>query len=213
MSKSNVILAIFLVIAVVYLGWAVYAAYFMKNEEHFTDGKLTDYEARMAVMKVFDTVLHRKPLPDEIDKYAKVTNEQDMLIAVMTDYNVTTPPPSAITTTETPATATVATVGTVVVPPVTTNGATTAAVAVAVAPVTSPSASTGVVPAKSEGFGQAPANSNSNSSRKTTNSNGAASPDANPVIDLKSIETNLSTIVDTVNSIRALLYTQTMCEQ
>ena len=215
MSKSNVILSIFLVIGIVYLVWAVYAAYFKNSKEHFTEVKLTDYEARMAVMKVFDTVLHRKPLPDEIDKYAKVTNEQDMLIAVMTDYNVTTPPPTVAS-----ASATVAVAAPVAVP---------AAVATATT-VTAPThPSESFVPASASASALASASAaasasastddglkkeefNSASSKKT-NSNGAVSPSANPAIDLTAIETNLSSIVNTVNSIRALLYTQTMCEQ
>ena len=220
MSKSNVILAIFLVIAIVYLVWAVYAAYFKgsafsRNEEHFTDGKLTDYEARMAVMKVFDTVLHRKPLPDEIDKYAKVTNEQDMLIAVMTDYNITTPPPpptAAATASEdtasasasVPAVVTSATTATAVTGPLTTAPTTPAHVVPATHAIQAIP-----VPAKTEAFDQ----STNKKSNANANANGAASPSSNPSIDLKSVETNLSTIVDTVNSIRALLYTQTMCEQ
>ena len=186
MSKSNVILSIFLIIGIVYLVWAVYAAYFKNSKEHFTEVKLTDYEARMAVMKVFDTVLHRKPLPDEIDKYAKVTNEQDMLIAVMTDYNVTTPPP------------------TVVAPTANAN-------AIAPVPVVVDATTTAVPPSKEEFDGPAPAPGPGPS--KQANANGAVPPSSKQVIDLTAIETNLSSIVNTVNSIRALLYTQTMCEE
>ena len=216
MSKSNVILSIFLVIGIVYLVWAVYAAYFKNSKEHFTEVKLTDYEARMAVMKVFDTVLHRKPLPDEIDKYAKVTNEQDMLIAVMTDYNVTTPPPTAATATVASATvaapapvavpAAVATATTVTTPMHPSESFVTAAASASASATTLASASTTTDDGlKKEEFNSA--------SSKKTNSNGAVSPSANPAIDLTAIETNLSSIVNTVNSIRALLYTQTMCEQ
>lgn len=90
-SKNNIILAAFLIVAVLYLGYSVYATYFYK--EHFVDGQhLNDYEARMHVMTVFDTVLKRKPTADEIDKYALITNEQDMLVAVLADYKALPPP-------------------------------------------------------------------------------------------------------------------------
>jgi hypothetical protein len=96
-SKSNLILVLFLAIAICYLLWTLYAAFCKKPTEHFTSETLDDYEARMTVMKIFDTVLHRKPTPDEIDKYAKVTNEQDMLVAVLTDFNIATPTPGGVT--------------------------------------------------------------------------------------------------------------------
>ena len=69
LSKGNMILALFFLVAVGYLLWILYVYFIKKPTEHFTEShKLDDYEARMTVMKIFDTVLHRKPLPDEIDK-------------------------------------------------------------------------------------------------------------------------------------------------
>jgi hypothetical protein len=80
--------------AVAYLVWLVLNL--MKSKfcmEHFTevseeDKSSSSYESRMNVMKVFDTVLHRKPTNNEIEKYSKIHNEQDMLVEVLADFNV-----------------------------------------------------------------------------------------------------------------------------
>jgi len=171
MSKENVVLVLFFMIALVYLLYVVYTTYFKKQEEHFTeDNNLTDYQARMTVMKVFDTVLHRKPQPDEIDKYAKITNEQDMLVAVLADYNVTAP--------TTPTTATTATETFDTVTPAPVPGTSTLPDIVPVGPITP-----------------------------------APTPATTSVVSkVKTIEDNLSNIMDSVNSIRALLHSQTMSE-
>lgn len=170
-SKNNIILAAFLIVAVIYLGYIVYTTYFFK--EHFVDGQhLNDYEARMHVMSVFDTVLKRKPTADEIDKYAVITNEQDMLVAVLADYKAL--PPLAATTT--PAKGVV-------------NDEEKIVETLNPAPVP-PTSATPSTP------------SSSKAGAKTANSN----------INLKEIETSLSTIHDMVALIRTQLYTQVMCE-
>ena len=185
-SKSNLILVLFLAIAICYLLWTLYAAFCKKPTEHFTSETLDDYEARMTVMKIFDTVLHRKPTPDEIDKYAKVTNEQDMLVAVLTDFNIATPTPlpggvTSESTSDAPKKDVVAPKKDVVASPVV--------------------PSTVVVPpASAESFAPVPS--------KAQNTYTSSNVD----IDLKAIEGNLSSIMDSVNMIRSSLYLQTMCE-
>jgi hypothetical protein len=57
--------------------------------EHFAND---EYEARLEVMKIFDSVLHRKPSIQEIEKYSKYTNEQDILINILNDYTTTRKP-------------------------------------------------------------------------------------------------------------------------
>jgi hypothetical protein len=103
-SKGNAILMVFFLVALAYLAWIVYAALRSRKKdalEHFTDSDktvqssdspdpaLTGYESRMTVMKVFDNLLHRKPEIAEIEKYADITNEQDMLVTVIADYDIT----------------------------------------------------------------------------------------------------------------------------
>lgn len=88
LTKKNVILFVFLLLAIAYLFWILFKTMqkqFCKSNvnEHFTE-----YESRMNVMKVFDSVLNRKPTQEEIDKYFMIENEQDMLIAVMEDNNI-----------------------------------------------------------------------------------------------------------------------------
>lgn len=89
LTKKNAILFCFLLIAIFYLVWILFST--MQNKfcktnvaEHFTE-----YESRMNVMKVFESVMNRKPTQEEIDKYFVIENEQDMLIAVMADNNIT----------------------------------------------------------------------------------------------------------------------------
>lgn len=194
-SKNNVILIIFLAIALGYLAWCIYI--FFKNEqgkEHFTTEPLTDYQARMTVMKVFDTVLLRKPKPDEIDKYSKITNEQDMLVAVLSDYKGTASDEltKVVTTAETsianaPTVATVATTAT----------ATIATATTATAPATNTSATnTSATPVPlepSEKFVVKQESSSTTQEFKITPT------------DISTIQDTLSGIVDLVNTIRAQL--------
>ena len=180
MDKNNVILALFLFVAIVYLVWIVTK----KPTEHFT---LDDYQARMTVMKIFDTVLHRKPQPDEIDKYSKVDNEQDMLIAVLADYNIAAPPPSAPAPPSAPSTP---------APPSPSVPTPPSPSAPAPPPPTPTPTPESFAPKASPAPAPGP---------------GAANRNA-PSIDLVKVETSLSAILDNVNAIRASLYTQTLCE-
>ena len=117
-TKENVILTVFLVVAIIYLLWLFIKS--MKGAyctEHFTE----EYECRMSVMRVFDKTLNRKATQEEIDKYCKIQNEQDMLVAVIADYkneikvteemenNVAESSTDTVTTTTTPTTTTTTT--------------------------------------------------------------------------------------------------------
>jgi hypothetical protein len=173
LTKENVVLVLFFVVALAYLFYVVYTTYFKKQEEHFTE--LSDYQARMTVMKVFDTVLHRKPAPDEIDKYAKITNEQDMLVAVLADYNVTNASTSS-------------------------NSATVVHTSVPDEQAINMLAPT-------------PASETFEATITPAHVPLLTSVPVVPVSAKKhTIEDNLSTIMDSVNSIRALLHAQTMSE-
>lgn len=85
LTKTNVYILIFLIIAFVYLGWVVVQNVRNKTEHFVSD----DYQSRMYVMKVFDLVLNRNPTPEEIEKYVVLGNEQDILVAVLKDFNKT----------------------------------------------------------------------------------------------------------------------------
>ena len=91
-SKNNIVLLVFLSMAVAYLVWLVFnvmkSNYCTGGVEHFTDISAGNYESRMTVIKVFDTVLHRKPKQEEIEKYYTIENEQDMLITILSDYGI-----------------------------------------------------------------------------------------------------------------------------
>ena len=52
-------------------------------KESFVDEKA--YMNRLNVMKIFDSVLNRKPTPEEIEKFATADNEQDMLENIVND--------------------------------------------------------------------------------------------------------------------------------
>ena len=83
-SQTNLILIIILVCATLLLVYIVYSK--KKNMEHFSSPESgTKYENRMNVMKIFNTVLDRKPTLKEIEKYADIDNEHDMLNAIMAD--------------------------------------------------------------------------------------------------------------------------------
>lgn len=55
--------------------------------EHFVE-EHPDYQYRMEVMKVFDLYMSRNPTPEEIDKYAVLRNEQEILLAFLRDFNI-----------------------------------------------------------------------------------------------------------------------------
>lgn len=103
MSKQNIILLIFLFIGLMYLLWIAFKM-FQKSfcslpvktvQEHFTtteeetpavSSEDTHYKNRMNVMKVFDTVLNRKPTSAELETYSAISNEQDLLVKVLADH-------------------------------------------------------------------------------------------------------------------------------
>lgn len=103
MSKQNIILLIFLFIGLLYLLWIAFKMFQKKFcstplmgktvQEHFTTEEETpsaiddlNYSNRMNVMKVFDTVLNRKPTSAELEKYSSISNEQDLLVKVLADH-------------------------------------------------------------------------------------------------------------------------------
>lgn len=59
-----------------------------KDMEHFVEQN-PDYKFRLEVMKVFDLYMNRNPTPDEINKYAGIQNEQDILLTILKDFNIT----------------------------------------------------------------------------------------------------------------------------
>ena len=98
MSKQNIVLLLFLFIGLLYLLWIVFKM-FQKSfcsrpiKEHFTtteEETLHDstYTNRMNVMKVFDTVLNRKPTSVELEKYSAIHNEQDLLVAILSENKI-----------------------------------------------------------------------------------------------------------------------------
>jgi hypothetical protein len=198
LATENIILLVLFVIATVYLLWELYERYIRTKKEHFTaDQPATstdtvqnpaEYQARMTVMKVFDTVLKRKPTTDEIDKYSKISNEQDILIAILADYNVkstgldglaegfVTPPPPSMTT-----------------PPV--------SVTTPPASVTTPTPSVQTPPHVST---PAPV-PNVVPLAPTPTVQEETTPFTIPRANMQAIEFNLKTLVETVTSLRALL--------
>lgn len=89
-SSTNVVIVLFIVVALLYMAVILYKNMWKKpSTEHFTGD---EYEARLEVMKIFDNVLHRKPSIAEIEKYSKFTNEQDILANVLKDFTVNKEP-------------------------------------------------------------------------------------------------------------------------
>ena len=183
MNKQNVILLIFLIVGIAYLAWIVYSGY-KGDFEHFTTtaaSETPDYNARMNVLKVFDTILHRKPTISEIDAYSKkFNNEQDLLSAVVTDFNVQ-PPSTGTDTTEKE------------VPAFGVNNNTENFAGAATAPNTATTVTS--VPAKPS----------------TTPASASAVSQECPVLDIVSIEKSLSDIITQVNAIRTTMYQTTTC--
>lgn len=59
-----------------------------KDMEHFVEQN-PEYKYRLEVMKVFDLYMNRNPTPEEINKYAGIQNEQDILLTILKDFNIT----------------------------------------------------------------------------------------------------------------------------
>lgn len=101
LSAGKVTLAVFLVVIVCYTIFFI-TQYIKKNQkqaEHFTE--LSDakpmskaakdchlYNIRQEVMNIFELYLKRKPSAEEIAKYEKLDNEQDILVAIVKDFNI-----------------------------------------------------------------------------------------------------------------------------
>jgi hypothetical protein len=83
LSHLNIVLIVLLILGVVYLFYPTIMA--KLGREHFTAEPSDSYVSRMNVMSVFDTLLSRKPTGEEIEKYSKLKNEQDILSAIMKD--------------------------------------------------------------------------------------------------------------------------------
>lgn len=84
MDKINIYLLLTIIILLAYV--LVYFCVIRKNsKEHFTT-EHDDYENRLQVMKVFDMIVKRKPTTEEVEKYSKIQNEQDLLVQILQDY-------------------------------------------------------------------------------------------------------------------------------
>lgn len=86
-SKDNIYIMLFLAIGIAYVIFLVYQNLYANQKEGFEE-PVNDkqYKSNLQVIKVFDVVLNRKPTNEELDKYGKIDNEQDILIAVMNDF-------------------------------------------------------------------------------------------------------------------------------
>ena len=97
-TKGNIYIMLFIAIGLAYVIFLVYQNVYANQKEHFEE-PVNDktYKANLQVIKVFDVVLNRKPTNEELEKYGKMENEQDILLAVMNDYrnapNTTTKTP------------------------------------------------------------------------------------------------------------------------
>lgn len=76
------ILVIILVMCILYVNNAKYNEGAIRESFEESDS----YSARLAVIDVFDSYLHRNPTPTEITRYSMHKNEQDILTAVMNDF-------------------------------------------------------------------------------------------------------------------------------
>jgi hypothetical protein len=101
-SKTKIYVILFVIVAALYGGYLIYQTMYKRHsnitQENFVDEKQDqepgdtskDYEARMNVMKVFELIMGRNPTSDEITKYSKFKNEQDILINVLKEHNTQT---------------------------------------------------------------------------------------------------------------------------
>lgn len=82
-SAVHAVLGALIVVILIYLVYITIYVPSKGSKEHFVTD---EYESRMQVMKIFDMILSRKPSAEEIDKYSKFGNEQDILVNVLKDY-------------------------------------------------------------------------------------------------------------------------------
>lgn len=87
LSRGKVYIIVFLVLGILYITfWSLRISKDVPRHtaEHFEDS----YQYRMEVMKVFDMYMNRNPTTDELDKYASLKNEQDILTSILKDFNI-----------------------------------------------------------------------------------------------------------------------------
>jgi hypothetical protein len=102
LSPGKIYALLFLAVVVVYIAYFVVQHIFKRPRvEHFRDMGSKDllkraekdcklYNMRQEVMNIFELYMGRKPIPEEIGKYSIHGNEQDILIAVIKDFNIAT---------------------------------------------------------------------------------------------------------------------------
>jgi hypothetical protein len=88
-SPAKVYVMLFALVVVGYVIFVIMKS--LKNTnvevEHFMD-EHPNYKYRMEVMKVFDLYLNRNPNTEELEKYSKIQNEQDILLAILQDFQI-----------------------------------------------------------------------------------------------------------------------------
>jgi hypothetical protein len=92
-TPYKVYVMLFMIIFIAYGTFIIVKVFNRKNVdyEHFkVSEEDSTYQYRMEVIKIFDMYLHRNPTPEEIDKYSELKNEQEILLAVLRDFNVDT---------------------------------------------------------------------------------------------------------------------------
>lgn len=102
-SKTNVILAIFVLVGVLYISLLLNKTYFSKSVEKFESADDDDadvdssdkgidkaYASRLYVIKLFDAIINRKPTDDEVEKYSSFSTDKAIMNAIMGDYDVLT---------------------------------------------------------------------------------------------------------------------------
>lgn len=89
-SPMKVYVMLFMLVMMCYVVFIIMQTMRKSNKdlEHFAEESPT-YKFRLEVMKVFDLYMNRNPSPQEIEKYAKIGNEQDILLAILKDFNIT----------------------------------------------------------------------------------------------------------------------------
>lgn len=88
-SPMKVYVMLFMLVVMCYVVFIIIQTTQKRNKdlEHFVE-ESPNYKYRLEVMKVFDLYMNRNPTPDEIEKYARIGNEQDILLAILKDFNI-----------------------------------------------------------------------------------------------------------------------------
>lgn len=85
-TKMYTFLLIGAVVAAIIVGISITMKKPDTTQEHFTEDGHDSYVSRMTTINVFDAYLKRNPTTEEIDKYSKFANEQDILTELMKDF-------------------------------------------------------------------------------------------------------------------------------